>query len=1135
MPLTFEDPSIVFDVNKGMILEASAGSGKTTILTERWLSSFLYLIVWEQKTVSEALQSITALTFTKKAAIEMKTRIRERIEELWQDHELEYMLKEIEKFAGSYPTPLDQIITHLESQRNQIDDLLSSAKVMTINAYVLQLLRAHPLELNIDIGLTPEEGSYDISSTEKETQLNLLRKLLVQEYPKHQTIFQFGVQLLGLNKWISLLEQIRKLVSQYGDRAIREALNNSVYFLYEREILEAMTNPDPQSQVFAVISPSINALVETLEIENNHKALARGNIKLYQSLKNINKDNLLNLFSKDLLGVYRESNPVKDDVLNVLRENSYYAYQSFIDGLYRIIMPLMMPISDLCTQELKNAQAEYGEISFGDSEIVLLDALKNKTFLDKITRHTRFFFADEYQDTSDLQKEIFDSIIADEHIIPFFVGDPKQSIYSFRKANVYVFRDTINEFLACNYEHKLLNTNYRSSKSHVDLVNYLFTDIFQNDHSGILYQNQLSKKEEEGNFAYTLALGIEDEETEKNLTKDKLDKAYHEALFMVNDLILQKVNPGEIMILFRNKASILDFYRLAKEYYPQLPLSSSVRNILWDNSYIIPILSFLKTLLNPHHDLTMIELLKTPIFRKTDMEINELLIIAQENDKSLFEVFEGDEYEVLREFIVLRDRISLEELISLLIKELHYEEYLDLISETGDAKATLSLFIDEAQKLQEKREMSLGDFINYIDQKKTSTEEAEFSGEEGKTLRLMTVHSSKGLESPYVIYIHKANSREKNVRYPLYQKNQIAFDILGKGIMAENLGREKLKEETAEEKRLAYVAITRAKKNFIFCALPTIMKETKTESKLFETQWASFINKELIEKNEIYASRKLNLNITIEKQKNSSFSEDMSSYNQRYEWLLKKDKAFIRQELPQFLSVSLLLDAEFNPEKFYDKYIRHSFNLLDSLRELGEEEFTMYTPSQQDIGTLVHILLQEFDNPSHEEVKQYLQMHHHEKEEVFDLALSYAYGYWESEFYQSLLTNSSLADKERQVLYLLPNEIMMRATADLYVSSQDNKHTIVDYKLSVGKNRDRYHRQLSYYALLSEKAHQQVDNIVLFSLKEAKEYYLTWDRAETEKYFNDAVQKAMNFLTGDEVQMNESTSSINWEEKSTLF
>ena len=80
MALQFDDPSVVFNIKKGMILEASAGSGKTTVLTERWLASFIYLIVWEQKSISEALRGLTALTFTRKAATEMKMRIRSRIE-----------------------------------------------------------------------------------------------------------------------------------------------------------------------------------------------------------------------------------------------------------------------------------------------------------------------------------------------------------------------------------------------------------------------------------------------------------------------------------------------------------------------------------------------------------------------------------------------------------------------------------------------------------------------------------------------------------------------------------------------------------------------------------------------------------------------------------------------------------------------------------------------------------------------------------------------------------------------------------------------------------------------------------------------------------------------------------------------
>lgn len=1101
MPLSFEDPSIVFDVKKGTILEASAGSGKTTILTERWLSSFLYLLVWENKSVSEVFHGIIALTFTKKAAAEMKHRIRQRFHELWELNELPEFLEQIKVYAGEYPLPLDQVIHKLNTQKSVIDDLLSSARIMTINAFIFYLLRAHPLEIQQDIGLNPEESGYDISVSEKETQIELIRKLIVGEYTSIYPFFQVGVQLLGLNLWIRFFEQIRYLISRFGEDAIMQGLQESHYLDYQQQINSAVQQEDSLSAIFALLKPSIDELIKALEQENNKKSLPQDSVNLYKTLVECTSHTLLKLFTKEVQYKMKE---VKDEELNQLREFCFEQYQKLIDKLYGAVIPLIVPISQQCSIELKKRQSDQGEISFGDSEMVLLDLLKIPSFLYKVQSHLRFFFADEYQDTSDIQKQLFDMIINSNHITPFFVGDPKQSIYSFRNANVYIFEQTVREFLQKNYVHKFLNTNYRSASDHVNLVNFLFTDIFAN--SPLSYQHQISKNSDKGVFSYTLALGVENEQ--KSNTQEKLQHGYFEALVFIQDLLSKGVSPGEIMVLFRNRMSILEFYRFAKEHDPQLPLSSSVKNILWDSEYISPLVSFLKVLLLSHHDLTLVELLKTPIFRKTDVEINNLLLKAKAEQCSLFEVLE--EKQLINEFLILRDRIPLEELISLLIKELHYEEYLDLISETGEARATLSLFIEEAQQLQENKEMTLSDFINVIENKKNSTEEAEFSGEEGKTLRLMTIHSSKGLESSYVIYVHKPKSKEEEAKYPLYLHKKVAFDLLGKGQVAKQLGEVYLQEFVEEEKRLAYVACTRAKKQFIFCALPTLVRSS---SKVFVTHWESFLNKELIEKESFYASQKMDLsNYVLEKKSAQDYQEDLSTYYKQYDWLQKNQQTFI--ELPQFLSISLLLDAEFSPEKFQDKYLQRSFDLIESLRELAEEEFTLQVPSQQDIGSLVHKILQEFDCPPRDEVLTYLKLHFPEYTSVFPLAMSYAYGYWESSFFKELSQQADFSEKERQVLYLLPNDIMIRSVADLYVSSAMNKNTIVDYKLSVGKNIDRYHRQLSYYALLSEKSNHPVDEIVLFSLKEAKVYPLAWNRELTEKQFNNAVQKAMELLVG---------------------
>ncbi|MGL4562546.1 MAG: UvrD-helicase domain-containing protein [Brevinema sp.] len=1106
MPLTFDDPSIIFDVTKGTILEASAGSGKTTVLTERWVASFIYLLVWEKKSVSEALGMITALTFTKKAATEMKMRIRSRLTDLWDGGELSYFLEQIHGFVGNYPSSIEDILTYLHSIRSSIDDLLPAASIMTINAFVLRMLYENPLELNFDIG-QPEDQGHDLSIAEAEAEELLCERLLSHYYKgtQAQQTFEIGVSLCGLSLWNKLFLQLRTLMGRFGEDAVYQGLHQSNYMIWEPKILSACTNQNPKQIIWDLIKDKIAHLKAVLDMERNSSrggTLTSNNEQFYQQLQKIDQDTLLFLFIKNIIGTYTKPKPTKNDEMNALRDASEYAYQELIDILYCILIPLMVPVSRLCTVILKEKQAETKEISFVESELLFLDALKKESFLTKIQSRIRFLFADEYQDTSDLQKEMFDHILNTKQIIPFFVGDPKQSIYSFRKANVYIFQQTINEFKEKNHKIAYLNTNYRSSKSHVELVNTLFSHIFDDDQAGITYQHQLSKKDEEGRFAYTLALGVE--EQLKFNQSDKLNQAYKDALSVIDAYLEDGINPGHIMVLFRNNVNILDFYNHAKKYIPSLPISSSVKNLLWDNEYIAPLLTFLKAIIHPYDDLTIVELLKTPFFRKTDDQITEMIVYAQKIQKNLFDVLDVQEQLLLESFNLLKDKISLEELVSVLIKQLSYEEILRALPNSGDALATLRLFIEESKNINQKHGMSLAEFIYFIDEKKPKANESEFSGEEGKTLRLMTIHSSKGLESPYVVYVHKPKSTETKTKYPQYQKGHIAFDALGRGIIATKVSDLIKIEDTSEEKRLAYVAITRAKKEFIFCGLSSGFRGEN----LFETQWESFLNKELIDRYPQYQACELNfpeisLSTTINQEPLST-----KNYQSRFEELAAKKKIF--EEIPEFLSVSLLLDAEFNPDGFYQKYCLHSFDIVDKLNELSDDNIASL--NQLDLGSLVHDLLQKFDAPEINIVKQYLDTHHPEKEALFLTALDYAYAYWHSSFYQDMIKNSSSQDKERQVACLIDYDIIVRATADSYVSS-DQGHIIVDYKLSINpKNLERYTRQLSYYALLSEMSHYHVDKIFLFSLKEGKEIEIAWDRSIAKEYFDRAVHKSLELL-----------------------
>ncbi|MGL4388963.1 MAG: UvrD-helicase domain-containing protein, partial [Brevinema sp.] len=271
MPLTFDDPSIVFNVTTGTILEASAGSGKTTILTERWIASFLYLLIWEKKSVSEAFHSIVALTFTKKAATEMKIRIRSRLLDLWDSGELDYFLDQMKEYIAEFPLPKDQIKNHLLSIRDEIDDLTPSLSVTTISAFVLEVLHSNSLELSFDIG-NPEDQGYDASIAEQESQTLLLQRLLSHYYEKHpaQKSFELGVSLCGFNLWNKLFIQLRHIIANFGDTAITKSLENSSYLLWKNQMISASLSDDPKQKVWDLLNNKCFDLINVLDCERNY-------------------------------------------------------------------------------------------------------------------------------------------------------------------------------------------------------------------------------------------------------------------------------------------------------------------------------------------------------------------------------------------------------------------------------------------------------------------------------------------------------------------------------------------------------------------------------------------------------------------------------------------------------------------------------------------------------------------------------------------------------------------------------------------------------------------------------------------------------------------------------------------------
>lgn len=1090
MSLKFDKPALVYDVQKPALIEASAGSGKTSILTERWVAVLIYQLAWGKLDLSHALSTMAALTFTRKAAAEMKERIRIRLDELFENDALELveLLKNLQTFQKE-EINITQSSAYLKIQKDKMDDLISTAEIGTIDAFILKMLRSHPLELNEDKNLNPEEGS----SSQEEAQTATLKRCINGSTDKQVLdAFYLGVSLCGFSRWIDFFTQFRLLLSQWGSENLVQMLKSS-HLLDFQEILQELDSCDEsRTKIYQkILLPRINSVQKALSDENSKKELPKKNKSFYLLLDSLNVENYLILFQKNLSEQY-EYKPVKTPELSVLREASQEAVCLLYDTLSSIIVPLMLPVLTLYEKELAKIRTKDGGISFAETTRFFLQVLKEEKMSLKITSKLKYFFADEFQDTSPIQKEIFDLIT--QKAVSFYVGDPKQSIYRFRGADVYVFNNTAKEFLQKDWAVNKLEKNYRSARSHIDFVNTFFCNVFAEKAGKISYTPQISIKNTEGVLAYTHVLT-----GEKITSTQKMDSAFADALAFIQKEYESSQKAGDILVLFRNTKDIFNFYYYLKKHAPRLPVSSSNKAGLYESPYITPLLAFLRAVNNPEDELHLTALLKTLFFRKDDISINTLFEKARAKKLLLYDVLEENNKNMIASYTALKDRIPLEALIDLFIKESAYETILS--SYPGEALATLRIFRQELQTYYTQKNFTLGDFLNLVDQQSFSTEEAEFSGGEGENIRLMTIHKSKGLESPVVVYIH-SDSNIRGASFPIVSEEKIAFNHFGKGLLALELEKKELEESFFEEKRLCYVAFTRAKEHFYICSVPEAPKEEGTP------KWSHFFNQEKFR--EFFAENH------VTELKPSFPSEQgiirtQAPLEARYQELKKAEESSVFPQAPLSLSVSLLLDAEFStPQEFERRYVLRSFNLAETLRETGEEEFTLKMPSSMDIGMMVHRVLQEFDCTDNAALNTFLQTHYPEFAQGFASVCTFAQNYWTSEFFQNINAGGVKKDKERRVTMLLKGGTELRATADLYVHGQ--KKTIVDYKISVGSRRERYRRQLSYYALMSTLAGWPIDELALFDLSLGTADIFIWDRQETEEAFDKAVKKVLALL-----------------------
>ena len=524
----------------------------------------------------------------------------------------------------------------------------------------------------------------------------------------------------------------------------------------------------------------------------------------------------------------------------------------------RHMAPAMLALIDLTERFTLAYQAEKvrrNALDFSDQEHYAVDLLSDEEgrptdLARRVGERYREVMVDEFQDTNEVQNCIFRAI-SDEERRLFAVGDVKQSIYRFRLANPSIFlqkyRSYRNAADASEGEPRrvLLQSNFRSRREILDAANFIFAGVMSEEMGEMDYG-----ADEELRFGAEYYLPREDTDVEFNLIglesteEETYDRDAAEASFLARRVrrlldegypvqdgkILRPVRPEDIVILMRAPGSRLKAVSaaMARE---NVPFAAEEDEDFFSSVEVATMLSFLEIVDNPRQDVPLIAVLRSPLFGFTADDLARIRALRPN----------GDFYDALRLDDAPRTAAflsRLEELrrasLELPVDQLLWRIYTDCramaifgaMSGGEQRKNDLIALFSYAGQAPSMGRGGLFDFITYLRRLlDRGTAPAVSARQGGAGVRLMSIHKSKGLEFPVVILadLHRGfnatDLRRSVLVHPelglgpdcVDRERRIRYDTVSKLALAAELRRESL----AEEMRILYVAMTRAKEKLI--------------------------------------------------------------------------------------------------------------------------------------------------------------------------------------------------------------------------------------------------------------------------------------------------------------------------------
>lgn len=819
------------DLDTTLIIEAAAGTGKTTALVDRIIA----VIAWGAAT----LDHIVAVTFTEKAAGELKLRLRAEIEHARRDGE---------NFDDAARERLTRALEKLEE-----------ARIGTIHSFCSDLLREHPIEARVDpmFEIAPDDVAESLFDAAFER--------------------WFQVALAAPGEGVSRVLRRRELADREGPRPIlraaAEALNEWRDFDCEWQHESFERNRPIDDLVEEIIA--LGVLAETAHPDD----------WLRRSLENIARPVLEAIRLEPIQE--RDYDALEDALLRLLRGSQrHWEWKGWGESFGALARAEVFArrsmlrrkltefreraganLAPLLRQEIWPVLGYYeehkqraGRLDFLDLLFKARDLVRDHAAV-RAALQQRFshIFIDEFQDTDPLQAEILLLLAADDpaetdwqRVTPrpgklFLVGDPKQSIYRFRRADVALYQNLKQRLRARGSELEMLSVSFRAIPEIQQMVNTAFAPLMPQDleTQPAYVPLQPFRPGCEQQPAIVVLPVPEPYSKYDRITDPQIEQSLPDATAAFIEWLVKEsgwtvterdapdrripIRPRHLCVLFRRLNSYgRDVTRpyvraLEARHIPHVLVRGGSFN---QREEVEAIRNALAAIERPDDELCVYATLRGPLFGFAD---GVLLRFRETCGGSLhpFRPLEdglppelkevGDALEVLRTLHRGRNRRPIAETIARLLAATRAHAAIAIWPTGEQALANLMRLMDLARRYEANRgATSLRGFVDELEARaeREQAGDAPVAEEGTEGVRIMTVHSAKGLEFPVVVLADlTCNETPREARRFVDPTRRLCAQVIAGCAPRELLdhGEEEMRRESEEAVRVLYVAATRAR------------------------------------------------------------------------------------------------------------------------------------------------------------------------------------------------------------------------------------------------------------------------------------------------------------------------------------